>query len=124
MKKIKIETMDLVLLAELYDTPTAQKIYDALPLQSSGLRWGDELYFSIPVQADLEEEARDVLEIGEIAYWTVGSAFCIFWGKTPASEDDEPRAASAVNVFGRISGDASVLQKVQSGEKISVAKAK
>lgn len=122
MKKIKITAADVTLTAELYDTPTAHKIYNALPLQGSGLRWGDELYFGIPVQTELEDDARDILHIGELGYWPVGAAFCIFWGPTPASQDDEPRAAGKVNIFGRILADAALLQRVQSGTAVSVSK--
>ena len=123
MKKILIKTADISLEAELFDTPTARLIYDALPFQNTVQRWGDEIYFSIPVRTDLEKEARDVLEIGELGYWPVGAAFCIFWGATPASMNNEPRAASAVNVFGRIIGNTSVLQRVSSGADITIEKA-
>ena len=122
MHKIKIKTSGITLIAELLDTPTARKIYNALPFESVTQRWGDELYFRIPVQAELEKEARDILEIGEIGYWPTGSAFCIFWGATPASTADEPRAASPVNIFGRIQSETSVLRLAASGTAVHVTK--
>ena len=120
MKKIKITCGVIELTADLYDTPTAKKIYSQLPITGRTMRWGDEVYFSIPVDAEEEQNARDVLEPGELGFWPVGNAFCIFWGPTPASSGDEPRAASAVNVFGRIIGDASVLGAVSGGNEIHI----
>ncbi|HUX14987.1 MAG TPA: cyclophilin-like fold protein, partial [Phycisphaerae bacterium] len=91
---------------------------DALPIESAVNTWGQEIYFSIPVQVDLGVEARDRMEVGELAYWPTGSAFCIFFGKTPASKSDEPRAASPVNPIGRVEGDVKVFRQVRDGETI------
>ena len=120
MKQIKIMCGDIELKAELNDKPTAKKIYGILPVNSRAMRWGAEVYFTIPMDAELEADARDILEPGELGFWPVGNAFCIFWGPTPASNADEPRAASHVNVFGHIIGDASILEKAVSGTKIRV----
>lgn len=84
------------------DSPsTRAAVRDALPLAGDATRWGDELYFRVPVEAD-RENAREVVEPGAIAYWPQGPALCLFWGPTPASTDDRPRAASPVNVVARI----------------------
>ncbi|NIM46206.1 MAG: hypothetical protein GTN80_10645 [Nitrososphaeria archaeon] len=124
MSKIKIEAGDVEVVAELNDSETAQKIFEALPIEGRGSRWGDEIYFSIPVQVELESTySKDVVEMGDLGYWPPGSAFCIFFGLTPASRGDEIRPASAVNVFGKILGDTDPLKGVRSGEKVKIVKA-
>jgi hypothetical protein len=106
--------------AEMNDTATALAILEALPLEARASRWGGEIYFSIPVEAGLESSARDVLEAGELGYWPPGSAFCIFFGRTPASEREEIRAASAVNVVGRIEGPLEELWNIADGTEVSL----
>jgi hypothetical protein len=86
----------------LTDSPAALAVAAALPIQARASTWGDEIYFSIPVKAQLEAGAGDVREIGDLAYWPPGRAFCVFFGPTPASRGNEPRAASPVNVLGRL----------------------
>jgi len=88
--------------AELFDTPTGRAVYEALPLQRNVNRWGEEIYFEVPVHCELEENARAEVQVGDLAYWPNMPAFCIFFGPTPASTSDQPMAASPVNVFGRI----------------------
>lgn len=104
--------------AELNDTATAQAILDALPIEARANRWGDEIYFSIPVQAELESGAREVLEAGELGYWPPGRAFCIFFGPTPASQAGEIRAASPVSIIGRIEADPADLRAVADGAMV------
>jgi uncharacterized protein len=89
-------------IATLLENATAQAIWDALPLDARGNRWGDELYCSMPVVLEDEAGAQEVVAIGDVAYWPPGQAVCIFWGPTPASSGPEPRAASPVTVFARI----------------------
>ena len=120
MARIRITAGDVSLEAELSDSATAAKLLEALPISGSGNRWGDEIYFSIPVSADQETEARAQMEVGEIAYWPPGSAFCIFWGPTPASSGSEPRAAGPVNPLGNIDGDATQFGSVPSGVKVTI----
>ncbi|MDV2479804.1 MAG: cyclophilin-like fold protein [bacterium] len=105
---IQITVGDLVLRANLHDTETARRVWEALPLEADGSLWGDEIYFEIPVEMG-EEDPQAVVEVGDLGYWPTGQAFCLFWGPTPASEGDEIRPASAVNVFGRIVEDARLL---------------
>ena len=90
--------------AVLDDSPTATAIHAALPLQGDVARWGDEIYFAIPVRVEEAEDARQDMAVGELGYWPVGAAFCIFWGPTPASTGPLPRAYSNVNPFGKIEG--------------------
>jgi hypothetical protein len=109
--------------AELNDSPTAQLIWEALPITGLASTWGDEIYFEIPVRAEQAPDARADVEVGEIGYWPAGSAFCIFFGPTPASSDDQPRAASPVNVVGRVLGDATAFRRVGAGETVTLSKA-
>ncbi len=118
--KIRIEAGEISLTAELNDSETATRIYEALPIRAEAQRWGDEIYFEIPVDVGESDDARDELEVGELAYWPPGRAFCIFFGPTPASSGSEPRAASAVNPIGRIVGDAKDFGTVSSGAEMTV----
>ena len=103
MYNVSIRVGDIVPDCEWNDSPTANLIHGALPIGARGNYWGGEIYFEIPVQAPAEESARDVVEPGTVAYWPAGHCLCVFWGPTPASEGDECRAASAVNIVGRVS---------------------
>ncbi|HEV2282863.1 MAG TPA: cyclophilin-like fold protein [bacterium] len=101
---------------------TADAIWNALPLEARASTWGDEIYFSIPVQCE-PESPREVVEMGDLGYWPPGSAFCIFFGPTPASQGGEIRPASPVNVFGRVVGDAAVFKAVRSGTTVKIERA-
>jgi hypothetical protein len=119
-QKIKIKAGKLQIEAELNDSSTAKSIVEKLPIEASAQRWGGEIYFEIPVQAEPEDGCREVLEAGELGYWPTGNAFCIFFGKTPASQADEIRAASAVNIIGEVKSDLSTLWNVPKGAKIII----
>jgi len=119
--KIKITAGNVSMEAELNDSSTAHMIWNALPIEKHGNTWGDEIYFSIPVRAQ-EENAKAVVEKGDIAYWPPGSAFCIFFGPTPASSGDEIRPASPVNVVGKLLGDSEKFKSVSHGEKVIIEK--
>jgi len=122
MKKILIKIENIEVEAELSNSKTAEKIWDALPIEGRVNTWGDEIYFSIGEKIELEQGASAVVSIGDLAYWPPGEAFCIFFGTTPASNGEEIRAASAVNIFGGIIGDPKVLQQVRSGTRIRIEK--
>jgi hypothetical protein len=122
MAKIVIKVDDLTVSAELKNTPTTQKIMKILPIESRVNVWGEEIYFDIPLQVELQPDAREEVEVGELGYWPAGPAFCIFFGPTPVSRGDQPRAYSPVNVFGHVIGDAKQFKSVVSGSKISVTK--
>ncbi len=119
-QRIRIRTESVTIEGELNDGPTAKAIAAALPIEGDANRWGEEIYFVIPVRAELEPDARADVEVGELAYWPSGDALCIFFGPTPASSGPQPRAASAVNILGRVDGDATVLTQVRQGEKVVV----
>ena len=110
-RKIKIVFGDAAFDAELNDSKTADAVWDALPVSSDGSLWGKEIYFSIPVDVG-PDDPKEVVEPGDLAYWPVGKAFCIFWGPTPVSRGRECRPYSPVNVFGRILGDLGALDDV------------
>jgi len=120
MHKIMIAAGKVSLPAELNDGPTASQIWKALPIEGSANRWGDEIYFEIPVTAAQEPAARADVEVGELGYWPVGRAFCIFFGPTPVSTDQRPRAYSPVNVVGRVVGDATAFRSVPDGAPVRI----
>jgi hypothetical protein len=123
MQAIKITWDDsLELEADLSDSPTANAIADALPIETTISTWGGEHYFGIPVQADLEPGASDLVQLGELAFWPPGNAFCIFFGRTPASQGpDDIRVASAANVFGKLrSVPVEDLRAIPSGAKVRI----
>jgi hypothetical protein len=120
--KITIKSGSFFWPAVIYDTPTGRLIQEALPLKGRANRWGDEIYFSISVKAQLEPGASDVVSRGDLGYWPAGNAFCIFFGPTPVSQGDEIRAASPVNVFGRVEGDLNNLRQVKDGAEVIIEK--
>jgi len=118
-RTITIKTGGIELEAVLNQSKTADAIWVALPLSAYANTWGDEIYFSIPVNLELEQ-GQEVVELGDLGYWPPGSAFCIFFGPTPVSRGEEIRPASAVTVFGRVVGDATVLREVESSTQIFI----
>ena len=118
-RAIRITAGSVSVEARLNGSKTAQAIWGALPIEAKGSTWGDEIYFDIGVTA-APEAAREVVELGDLAYWPPGHAFCIFFGPTPASRGDECRAASPVNVVGKIQGDPGVFKKVRSGTRVTI----
>ena len=120
MTQIRITAGDVSLTATLNDSPTAQLIAEALPITGLVQTWGDEIYFPIRVSASNDETAAEVVEKGAVAFWPPGNALCLFWGPTPASQGDEIRPASAVNVCGMIDGDPTELARVPYGGEIRI----
>jgi hypothetical protein len=121
MGKILISTENVSMPAELMDTPTARRIVESLPLEGEVNRWGEEIYFHIPLQIEQEPDAREEVEVGDLGYWPAGPAFCIFFGPTPVSQGNNPKAYSPVNVFGRMTGDPNQFQDVSDGVSITIS---
>jgi hypothetical protein len=121
-KRIRIKAESVTGEAELVETLAAKALWRSLPVEGFANTWGEEVYFQIPVDAELEDDARETLEKGEIAYWPMGQAFCIFYGPTPASRGEEIRAYSPVNILGRLLVEPSVFRSVKDGERIVVEK--
>jgi hypothetical protein len=109
--------------AEIFDTPTARALLNQLPLRSNVNTWGQEIYFEVSAYAELEEDARAKVHVGDLAYWPNMPAFCIFYGPTPMSTGENPVAASEVNIFGRLNNaDLGALSKIANGVNVSVEK--
>jgi hypothetical protein len=121
-RAIRITAGQVVAEARLNTSRTAGAIWDALPLAAKAETWGDEVYFSIGLDAR-EESPQAVVEMGDLGYWPPGQAFCIFFGRTPASRGDEIRPASPVNVVGRVTGDARVFTRVRAGTRVVIERA-
>jgi uncharacterized protein len=118
--RIRFDFGSLTLDAELLDTPTARAVSAALPVTSSVLTWGEEVYFEIPVKTARERDARAVVQPGEIAYWPDGHCIAIGFGRTPISKGDETRLASPCNVFATALGDVKALGAVKAGTRVTV----
>jgi hypothetical protein len=118
LMNFRIRIGHLTMEAELYDTPTAQMIARSLPISTFFNTWGDEIYFSIPVTSELDDNAREVVESGDLGYWPPGKAFCIFFGQTPMSGPGEIRPASPVNVVGKVKGDATQFKHVMHERRV------
>jgi hypothetical protein len=120
--KLRITAGKVALQAELRDTPTTRALAEALPFEASAQTWGDEVYFSTPVSAKLEPDARQVVEPGTVCFWTEGNALALPFGRTPISTDERPKLASRCNELGSIIGDAKALAGIKAGAKVRVEK--
>jgi len=117
--EVRITAGSVTCTAQMLPNRTARALWNALPLTGSANRWGDEIYFEVPVDL-AEDDGVEVVQIGDMAYWPPGNAVCIFWGPTPASRAQEPRAASAVNVFGHIDHGAADFASVATGTRVRI----
>ena len=120
MYQIKIEFENITIEADLNNSETADNIKKILPITNSVNIWGDEIYFPVDIN-DEEIGAKEIVELGDIGYWPPGNAFCLFFGLTPLSKGEEIRAASPINIIGKIRGEINILKKVKSGEKVMVS---
>ena len=118
MARLKLTIGDHELAVETFDTPTAQAIERALPITASARRWGDEVYFMVPVEAPREDSAREVVSAGELAFWPEGRAIAIGFGPTPASRGEEIRLAAATNIWAQTAADVTVLADVADGAAV------
>ena len=106
--------------AVLEDTPTAREVLAALPCQSTASTWGEEVYFSLPIKAKLEADARQVVDPGTVCFWVQGNSLALPYGPTPVSQGDECRLVTKVNVLGSIEGDPRRLKNVRDGDAVKV----
>jgi len=121
-RQIRMTIGSVVLEAELLDTPTADSILAAVPFEARAQTWGEEVYFSTPVQVARETDARDVVQLGELAFWVEGDSIAIGFGRTPISRGDEIRLAARTNIWGRALSDVKSLRTVKPGDPIRVEK--
>lgn len=119
-RNIRITCGGVSLEATLYDTPTTKMLVRELPIKGEVNVWGEEIYFPVQFTAEPEDNAREEVEVGTLAYWPPGKAFCIFFGPTPVSTSALPRAYSPVNIIGEIKQDTTILKNIIQGEKIVV----
>jgi hypothetical protein len=122
MRRIRLAFDGVALEAELLDTPTANAIWEALPVSSTVSTWGDEVYFDCGVNCGQEDDARAVVTAGEIAYWPPGDAIAIGFGRTPVSQGDEIRLASPANIWANAVGDVKQLKRVAAGSRVEVSR--
>lgn len=120
-RRIRIRVSSIEVIAQLNETKTAQAIWEALPIKGRVNLWGEEIYFSIPLKLEIES-GKELVNIGDLGYWSQGKAFCIFFGPTPISRGSRIRPASPVAVFGKVIGDATVFKRVTSGAEITIEK--
>jgi len=117
---LRLTVGKVVLEAELFDTPTADALFRAAPFESRVAHWGEEVYFTVPVRAERETDARAVVQAGELAFRVEGEAVVIGYGPTPNSEGEEIRLAMPANVWGMTRDDVRQLRKVEPGDLIRV----
>ena len=120
---IEFKNQAFTINALLNQTETAKSLVDILPINSPINLWGEEIYFPVDLYLD-NELPQETVDIGDIAYWPPGNAFCIFFGATPASVDGNIKPASAVTVIGKLESDPEVLKRVKSGENIIIRRDK
>ena len=121
-RQIQISTGNLTLAATLNELETANQLWESLPITGRVQIWGDEIYFSIPLNVEEELDSQETVQAGTVAYWPPGSALCLFWGPTPISAPGEIRPASAVNVVGILDNDPNLLAEVPSQAEIIIEK--
>ena len=121
--KLRLQAGKVLLAIELLDTPTARALLEAAPFEARAQTWGEEVYFTTPVSAELEADARQIVDPGTVCFWTEGDALALPYGRTPLSSDERPKLASRCNVVGSLIGEPKTLSRIKPGEKITVSKA-
>ncbi len=119
---VRFDGKDEVRVSLREGTPTVAVLLGALPFKASAHRWGDEVYFKAPIHAEIEEDARAEMNVGDVAFWPDGDAVAIFFGPTPVSTDSKPRAYSPCNIVGKVTESPELLKGVKEGTPVEVLK--
>ncbi len=120
MEVIEVKVGAVTLEIQLNNSETAAQLFSKLPIRSRAKRWGDEVYFSTPVDMDIAQDAKEFVEVGDVAFWPPDNALCLFFGPTPCSSNGQPKAASAVNMVGKLLGEVSLLKAVTDNAQVEV----
>ena len=120
MARIRIAWRSGEVIADLRESPTVTKVLAVLPCKANANTWGDEVYFSLPVAAQLEPDAEQVVDPGSVCFWVDGSALAMPFGPTPVSKGSECRLVAKCNLLGKIAGDPGKLRSVRDGDEIRV----
>ena len=123
MNSINLKFSNYTLNIKLRSTNTANAIKNILPFKSIVKTWGDEIYFEIPIEKnlDLESNAKDVIDLGEVAYWIDGKCIAIGYGKTPISQNNEIRLAAKTNIWGDAVINIKELNKIKDGDEVIIS---
>ncbi|MEK0328025.1 MAG: cyclophilin-like fold protein [Nitrosopumilus sp.] len=118
----KFKNIDL----ELDDTmcpKTVKSFLQNLPFTLGVNLWGEEIYTNeSPINVD-EENAKDLVELYDVAYWPTGKAICLFYGPTPIGNKNEIKPYSPVNVIGKIlKPDKHILSELKNGTNVTFKK--
>ena len=123
MNSINLKFSTFTLNIKLRSTNTANVIKNNLPFKSIVKTWGEEIYFEVPITQDisLEKDAKDIINLGEIAYWVEGKCIAIGYGKTPISQDNEIRLAAKTNIWGDAVINIKELSKIKDGDEVIIS---
>lgn len=120
MEVIEVKVGTITLDIQLNESETASELLSQLPIRSRAKRWGDEIYFPTSVEMDVSDDAQEIVEVGDVAFWPPNRALCLFFGATPCSQNGKPQAASAVNMVGKLLGDVTALERVTDNSQVEV----
>ena len=123
VNRIRIKWPKGELIAQLADTPTAKAVVAALPAKSRANTWGEEVYFTLAADVELERDAREVVDPGAVCFWVQGGSLALPYGPTPVSRGNECRLVTRVNVLGKLEGDPRALASVRDGDAIEITRA-
>jgi hypothetical protein len=122
MTSIVIESEGKRIEVWLNESQAAKELVEKLPIESRASLWGEEVYFLIRPRLTPDKNAKEEVRVGDLAFWPPGPGLCLFFGKTPASKGNEPRAANPVTVIGQVVSNIEDLRKIKNKDKIVVRK--
>ncbi len=90
---------------------TIDTIVRKLPMEGRVALWKEEVYFEIPIKMG-EEKAKPSVETGTIAFWPMGGALAVFYGKS--------QPYSPVSILGKITKNLEIFSQVKSGTTVKI----